>query len=324
MATPSFDLVDVTQTLRNRRRFIIIITVVAAVLGAALYLVKKKRYKAKADFIMANPLYADRNNLFRANEMRFVDYFGGDDDVDRILIVAESDTVRNMVAQKLNLAEAYRLDMTKAEDRDRMKGTFKKFYNIDRTEYKTCEVYYTDTDPKRAAAVVNESITVMEQVFRGYYIGMRQKIHSAISAKVTGMDSTIVALTDTLAIIRDKHQLYDIISPARENLVTSTVKGSGGAGFGKAVEQIQNIEAIKDKLVVDRANYISLLNEFSTNNNANDLPLITVITPATAPVDPSGPGILLTVLACAFIGAFFSAVYILISSYYKMLITVQR
>src|SRR5690606_24892198 len=162
MATPSFDLVDVTQTLRNRRRFIITITVIAAVLGAALYFVRKKKYEAQADFIMSNPLYADRNNLFRANEMRFVDYFGGDDDVDRILVVAESDTVRNLVAQRLNLAEAYKLDMSKADDRDKLKGIFKKYYKIDRTEYKTCQVFYTDTDPERAAAVVNESINAME------------------------------------------------------------------------------------------------------------------------------------------------------------------
>jgi len=38
----------------------------------------------------------------------------------------------------------------------------------------------------------------------------------------------------------------------------------GGKGYGKAIEEIQNIESIKDQLVSERgAFYTSLLNEYS-------------------------------------------------------------
>lgn len=324
MSTPRFDLVDITHTLRNRGRFILIITVIAAVLGFALSLVRKKKYQSQADIIMTNPLYTDRNNLFRANEMRFVDYFGGDDDADRVLVIAESDTVREMVAKKLNLADAYKLDMSKAEDRDKLKGIFKKNFKVDRTEYKTCQMFYTDTDPQRSAAVLNEAIVAMEEIFRSYYVHMRGKVSGAIKNKVTEMDSSIVALTDTLAVLRDKYKMYDIVSPGRQNLVLGSIKSSGAAGFGKGVEEIQNVEAIKDQLVADRAKYFSLLNEFSTGNSASDLRLIQVITAARPPVDPKGPGLAMTVLACMLLGFFFSALYVLITTYYRLLIAVQR
>jgi uncharacterized protein involved in exopolysaccharide biosynthesis len=324
MNTPRFDLVDITHTLRNRGRFILTMTVIAAVLGLLFSLVRKKKYESQADIIMTNPLYTDRNNLFRANEMRFVDYFGGDDDADRVLVIAESDTVREMVAKKLNLADAYKLDMSKAEDRDKLKGIFKKNFKVDRTEYKTCQMFFTDTDPQRSAAVLNESIIAIEEIFRSYYVHMRGKVSTSIQAKVTEMDSTILSLTDTLSVLRDKYKIYDIVSPGRQNVMLGSIKSSGAADFGRGVEEIQNIESIKDQLVADRAKYFSLLNEFSTGNSASDLRLIQVITAARPAVDPKGPGLLITTLACMLLGFFFSALYILIVTYYRLLVAVQR
>jgi len=323
MSTPRFDLVDVTQTLQKKRRFILAVAIITALLGIAVFFIKKKKYEGRVDFIMTNPLYTDRNNIFRAEEMRFVDYFGGDDDIDRIIVVAESDTVRNMIAGKLNLWDAYKLNPSKPEDQQTMKDIFKKNYKINSSEYKTCEVFYVDTDPKRAADVANTSVDAMEQVFRGYYINMRQRVYASLTDKMNDIDSTIHQLTDSLAILRNEYGVYDIMSPSRKNLVMNGVK-PGRGNMGMAVEQIQNIESIKDQLVTDRAKYVSLLNEFSTGNKTNDMSFVQVITAARPPVDPKGLGVVLTAIACGLLGLFFAALYTLVTVYYRLVISVER
>ena len=324
MSTPRFDLVDVTQTLRNRRKILVIVTVVAAILGGLLFFVRKKKYKAEANFIIANPLYADRTNIFRTTDMNFVDYFGGDDDIDRIIAVATSDTVRNTVADKLNLWDAYKLKKDDPEDRDKMRGIFKKNYKIKRTEFTTAKVTYIDKDPERVAQVVNISMEIMEEVFRSYYISMKNNVGFSIQRKITELDSSIAALTDTLGHLRDKYKIYDIVNPARANLMTAQVRPTGGAGFGMALEKLQNIEAVKDQLVKDKASSMSVLNEFQTGADMESMEYIHVITPGRAPVDPTGLGLILTVLAMGLLGFFFCSVYVLISTYYKVLIAVER
>lgn len=326
MSTPRFDLVDITKTLRDKRRLLLIVTLVAAIIGGVFYLVGKKRYKAQADFIAANPLYADRNNLFRMSDMAFIDYFGGDDDIDRILVIAESDTVRHMLARKLHLDEAYKLDLNKPEDRDKLKWIFKKYYKVERTEYKTGKVMFTDTDPERAAAVVNESVSMMEEMFRGYYLYMKGEVAKSIESKISEMDSSIMVLTDTLATLRDKYKIYDLMSPGRENLIVGGNKSGGGAGYGMAMETIQNIEATKDQLVEDRARNLSVLNEFltGTTDTKDGLKYLNLVSPATAPVDPAGLGLILTVVACALLGFFFCSIYILLVTYYRLLINAER
>ncbi len=177
MSTPRFDLVDVTQTLRNRRRLILIVAVVAAVLGGVFKFIGKKEYKAEASFLMANPLYTDKNNLFQGKQVTFVDYFAGDDDVDRLMSLVESDTVKYVVSRKLGLAEAYGLDMSKPRDAEKLRDIFKDNYKVTRNEYNSCVLAYTDTDPVRtAAAVVNECVKTIEEIFRSYYVAQRKKV----------------------------------------------------------------------------------------------------------------------------------------------------
>ena len=128
--------------------------------------------------------------------------------------------------------------------------------------------------------------------------------------------------TDSLASMRDRNNIYGLISPSRKNTMTSDVKG-GGKGFGRAIEEVQNIESIKDQLVIDRARYISLINEHTaTTNSAMDY--LKVTTTAVPPSGPMGPP-LLTILGSAMaIGLFFSVLFVLIMAYYRVLMSTPR
>src|ERR1700730_18258889 len=108
MAAPTFDLIDTIRTIQKRKRFIIIITVLAIALGGLFILINKKKYKAEARFLVNNPLYGDRHTLFRSLETRYVDYFGGDDDLDRITALGNSDTVRDRIIRNCDFDKIYK------------------------------------------------------------------------------------------------------------------------------------------------------------------------------------------------------------------------
>lgn len=323
MSTPRFDIVDVTQTLRNNRKTILIVSVITAVLGATFYLLSQREYKAIGGFIMTNPLYTDRNNLFQESGIQFVDYFAGDDDVDRLMSLVESDTIKYVVADKLNLWAHYKLDASKPKDVKKLLDTYKDNYKVIRSEYNACEVSYIDTEPATAAEVVNTTMKTIESLFRGYYVGQRAKMIVSLEGKIGEMDSSIAAMTDTLASLRDRYKIYDIINPARQNLIASTTHG-GGAGYGLAMEQVQNISSLKDQLVSDRARYTSRLNEYKTTSKTDNIPLLHITTTARPPVKPKPPGLILTILSSGLIGLFFSSIYLLIRTYYRSLIAMER
>lgn len=323
MSNPRFDLVDIMQSLRSHKRTIITVSLVTAILGGLVFLVSKRKYRASGSFMMTNPLYTDRNNLFQVNNIQFVDYFAGDDDVDKIMALIESDTIKYSVAQKLGLYERYKLDANKPKEARKMLDIFKDNFKAVRSEYNGCDISYDDPDPVLAADVVNESMKTIEEVFRSYYVGQRRKLTSSLQAKIGELDSTINVMTDTLAKLRDQYKIYDLINPTRKNLVSSTVHGSG-ANLGWAIEQIQNVESLKDQAVADRARYTSVINEYTATSKADDDKLMHVMTKARIPGKPKQPGLTLTVLSCGLIGLLFSSLFLLMRQYYRSLIAVQR
>jgi uncharacterized protein involved in exopolysaccharide biosynthesis len=308
MSNPRFDLVDIIQTLRKHGKLLLIAVIASAMLGGLFYVFGKKNYKAEADFIISNPLYADRNNLFRNRDTRFVDYFGGDDDLDRVLVIASSDTLRNTVAEQLNLWDAYKLDRTKPADRLKMKEIFKDKYKMERTEYTTGKVYFEDTDPVRAAAVANLSIEVSENIFRSYYIKMKNNVANSVRERIDEIDSKLAELTlEQVELLKNRTN----ISGTDAYLVQETKQNE--------------IAVLKEQLIKDKANNVSILNELLTGVDSNDQNrYVQVITPATPPEKPAGIGMVLTVIGAAFFGFFFVAIYLLIITYYRLLINVER
>jgi len=318
----SFDLVDIIRTIQKQKRFIIIITIAGMALAGGAMMLKKKKYKAEARFLVNNPLYGDRSTLFRSIDTRYVDYFGGDDDVDKIMALAGSDTVRNRIIRNCQFQVVYKKDINTPKGYEELMSIFKKNFNIKRTEYKDVEVSYVDYDAQTAANVTNMSVKVLEETYREYYTNIKHGIYKSINDQVIKLDSSIASLTDTLAHMRDMYGIYSIISPARQNVITSDIKG-GGRGYGRAIEEIQNIESIKDQLVADRAHYISALNEFyATTNSAMDF--LKVITRALPPINPAGLSMSVTLFAAGLLSFFFSTLYVLLMAYFRKINAIQR
>jgi len=323
MSTPRFDLVEIIRIIERRKRFVMSVTLIALILGLVFHLVRKKKYEAKAAFFVSNPIYSDRSNIFAGADSRYTDYFGDEDDIDRVIALSESDTITSQIIHNSGYDQAHKLNLDNASERNTLKQRFSKNLDIKRTEYKLMELYFTDADPNLAASVANEAVKDIELGYRNFYNSRKAGVYSSIDNKLKELDSSITAMTDTLAALREQSGIYDIISPNRQNLVNSSIRGNG-KDAGKYIELIQNYEAVKDMLVTDRAKYVSLLNQYSTGVKANEMSLFHSITIARPPVDPAGPNLFIILAASLFLGLGFSILYVLLTTYYREVVTVKK
>ena len=126
MSTTRFDLVDIIRIVERRKRFIIIVTLAALVLGLVFHLFRAKQYEAKAAFFVSNPIYSDRSNIFAGADSRYTDYFGDEDDIDRVIALSESDTITTQIIRNSGFDKANKLDLNNPDERNRLKQLFKK------------------------------------------------------------------------------------------------------------------------------------------------------------------------------------------------------
>lgn len=314
-----FDLVDIAKTFQKRQKTILIIALLAGFGAAAAWLIGARKYKSSSSVLVANPLYSDRNNIFRNDKVMFVEYFGREDDIDKVMAVAKSDKTQSIIVNYMQLAKSYNLDTSKEADRIKLMSRFKKSFDVKRTEYQNMEISYVDPDPKLSADVVNNAVRLIDKIYTGYYDDLRLNAKRTIQGRLAYTDSMITTLTDSLAILRDKYKIYDIISPSRQGLITGNLSHSGGAGYGRAIEELQNIEAIKDQMVSDRARFFSLINEFSAGNSVESQPQIQVISPAYVPDKAEGLGLIMTIIVSFLVAAFFATMWFFLVAYYKAL-----
>ncbi len=315
-----FDLIDIVQTLRRHARMLLLFTLLAAAAGALAFFLSPRKYKASAEVFVTNPQYADRNRLFAGDQTYYIDYFADENTNDRALVIAKSDNARSQIVYRNKLNEVYGLDTSKRSDEAALGKRFKAAYEAKRTEYGSLLISFTDKDPKRAADVANDAVTVIEDIFHGYFSGMRQHIVASLQEKIKNADSTIAVLTDSLASMRSRTGIYEVLSPNRAGSGTGSIRSTDG----RAIEEIQNVESLKDQYVSDRARYTSLVGEFSIGIRAGDLPILQVMSPAYVPDTPTGLGGTLTILACAIGGFVFAVLWVLLSTYFRKLSAARR
>ncbi len=316
MASSTFNLVDIKESIRNHFGTIITFTIASAVLGTLVYLLTPKKYEAKTDFIVRNPLYNDRNFIYNY-DTKFLDYFGNEDDANRIIMFAGSDIVQKQVIRNMDLAKAYKYDTLIPKQLLQLERRFDKNLTLMRGENKDISLTFLDTDPQRAANVANECVVVLEKTYEDFYSDMRKVVYTTIMNKVSEEDSIINSLTDTLAKLREKYGIYDIISPTRHNMMTGNMRENSHKNYGLGIELVQNIESLKDEMVADRAVKTTLANQYTSSyassKNKLAMPIIKVVTVAKPPVNPKGLGGMVTLIVCGFLGFFFSTIFILIS-----------
>lgn len=325
MNTPTFDLVEIVKVIQRNAKVILGITFITAMVGAIAYKMKDKEYKANAEVYMLNPLYGDRNHILRRStgDMRFVDYFGTEGDVDKVMTMIESKDVEDSVITLCGLYGAYELDYGNPKHRAAMSARYRQSFESKRTENASIMCSFTDIDAKRSAKVLDAIVKVTDSKFRNYLSVVKNNAKDRANKKIQSLDAQINLYTDSLVTLRQQYQIYDIISPTRQNLLVNSISGAGKTNPAEGVEMIQNIESIKDQLVISRAELMATANELNTTNEDELAVLHYVSTPST-PNKPSGLGFVLTTLACAIAAFFFSVLLFSFTSYLKALANTNR
>ncbi|HNF72980.1 MAG TPA: hypothetical protein PLP34_11215, partial [Chitinophagaceae bacterium] len=248
------------------------------------FFLQKNVYKAYGSFFPSSAVMSGRINLFRETQQEWIDFFGGENEVDRAYVVGNSAAVISYLIDKFDFPAHYQIDVK--SDPNGSKKVYKRFvknFSLSRSGYKHLEVNFTDEDHDLAYRVVNEAMNRTEDLLRELYRNINLQLALSLEKRTDSISTQLNLYTDSLVHMRVRYGIYDLLSPGRSNLIQASAKGSGEQ-YASGLEQIQNIEEIKDRLTIDRAKYISLANEFKTAG-FKGFPMIHVVQWAT----PNGP-----------------------------------
>lgn len=309
MSDVSFDLIGIFRAIFRKKTFIICVTLAAMVISIIFCALQEKRYTSKTSFIVKNPLLIDRNYVFRNTSYEHRDFFAIPDDVDHVQTIAKNDGVIWHLIEKFDLAKAYGME---ADDRlvKKVRGNFKAVME----DTKNIELFCTDKDPKRAAAMATEARNYLEHTFINYFLATNKDITDALKEKSAGLKDSVAKLDQEIATLRAAGNSYNQLLPSRGNTIVAA--NAGSAQSAGALEQLQEITVQKDRMLADLASYRSLINEYEVMANKN-IHIFYVVGDAFVPSVASHPKTLIIVGASTLAALFFACILVLFTAFYS-------
>ncbi len=261
-------LVDVLKVVYRWRKPIIIVCGLAAIGSIIISLMMPNYYKSTTVIYPTNPSLSSPSQIFGTTEE--VNYFGEDEDVNRILTIANSTDVVGFLIKKFNLMEHYDIDSTDAKADFKTQKQFKKLYEVVKDKYDNIQISVEDTDKDLATKIVNQARGKVDDINKKLILVNQEKLLKAYEENVKSLEKNLSKVSDSLTILRKKYGIYDIesqsellakiVSRAETNLVRDEAKLQAllSSGNGRA-----------DSLAMLRARIAGFKKELSSLTDAN-------------------------------------------------------
>ena len=288
---PERPLLYILPLLWKNKKTILVTTILAGILTALVMLLKPNYYKSSALFYpVNNALLSPSVNLREHSQ----GYYGNDKDVDRLLSIASSIGLQTHIIDQFDLATYYKLPFDTDRNKSHVYKTFKKVYNVHKTEYDAIYVSAEDTDPAMAQKIVNAIVSYINDNASLIVKSSQSAIHASIQNDLKVKIARAASLMDSIKRIRKRYRIYDTNAQA-EALATLEIKNPNGIGVKSMISDYnQGIDDVRKlQIVLEEMDKSIVFQEIELDKVSTSLSTkskgIHIIEEAIFPLDKSKP-----------------------------------
>lgn len=238
-------LLDTLAVVYKKRRNILVVSFLAAVIVALLSLMLPNYYQASTLFYAASPDLAQPLNT---NEKQYI--YGSDDDLDRLLSIAQSNEIHAFLIDSFDLYTHYEIDADDPKARHKLLQKLYKLYQTTKTKYDAINLSVEDTNPEIAASMANASREkinkIAQELINKSHLGVINSLKNSIAKK----ENNYAILTDSLFAVRNKFNIFNTASQG-EAFGLSIVELEGKVqNFAAQVDYLKRNEGPVDSIKV--------------------------------------------------------------------------
>jgi capsular polysaccharide biosynthesis protein len=208
-----YGLTGILKVAIKWKNQIIAFVTIATVATAIITLMIPNYYESKSIFYPTNPALTDRQMLFSDKIDQYFDYFGGKNDVNRMLAIAYSAEVTDFLINHYDLARHYKIDTTHKLWRWKARKKLMKNYTAIKNELSAIEITIQDEDPELAAEMTNKIVEMIDKLNKSLIMKNKQKILDIYKTKLDEKTKETQLFADSLARMRVRYKIEELESP---------------------------------------------------------------------------------------------------------------
>jgi tyrosine-protein kinase Etk/Wzc len=214
------NLIGVLVTLFRYKRPIMWATLATA-LGTVLisFLLLDNYYKSSTIFY---PLSSD---VFKPEQMfgssqKDMEYYGREEDVDRLLTIAQSGELYEFLIKKYDLYSHYKIDTANEQAAFKVREALEGLYNVKKTKYNAIEISVEDKDRRLAADMSNAARDKVDEIAQRLVREIQANLLRAYETSFIQKDKILHDIGDSLTLMR---QNYGVIDPEKQTEAVTKV-----------------------------------------------------------------------------------------------------
>lgn len=294
------------------RRQIVAFVILTMIVVSVIMLLLPNYYKATALFYPVNESL--QSPIVEISDRRS-SLYGNDNDVDRLLSIAQSRELKGSLTKDLDLFAHYELSQDEPKDLIKLNKKIQKHYQVLKTEFDAIEVSYEDEDPAKAAVFTNTAVENIDKKAVSLANESRSILLNSLEVELNNKQNTLIKLTNEIKAIKEKYNIYDTEYQA-EAFASLEVKSPNDKSLQKrisnytaGVSELKQLEIQQNelsKILVYENNELSKLKA----NAEKKSKALHIIEQAITPIEKSRPKRSLYVLASGILAFLFSCLSI--------------
>ena len=249
------NLLGVIRTLFKWKKQIFYTCLIAGVGSIIIALLLPVYYKATTVFLAASPDQAKPELLFGQGMLKG-EYYGNENDIDRVLTIASSNELINYLVDTFNLYEHYGINPDGPRASYWVKKNFFSLYEIKKTKRDAIQLTIEDKDPELSAQIANATREKINEFLQQIIKGSQLKQLNTYEADISAKERLISQLGDSLNLLRSRYGIFNVQSQtetlisqldmAEANLVRNNARLEG-------LKDIKNLSGIADTIKLSQA-----------------------------------------------------------------------
>ena len=218
------NLLGIIKSIFRWKKHILILCLLAGIGAVVISLLLPNYYKATTVFYAASEDVIKPDPVGNALKERA--YYGRDEDIDKILTIAQSSELKSYLVNQFNLFDHYEIDSTAEKAKFKIVEKLDGLYDIIKTKYEAIELSIEDKDPALAGKMANAARDKINELSKKLTKEAQRKQLLDKGKTLKTKEEEINAINDSLTILKQRYGIYNVISQS-ESLSKQLSKTEG-------------------------------------------------------------------------------------------------
>lgn len=204
------NLLGVLKSIFRWKKQILWLCIIAAIGSVIISLLLPNYYKASTIFYAASEDVSKPDPVGNALKERA--YFGQEDDMDKLMTIAQSNELTNHLIEKFNLYQHYEIDSTGKKAQFKIREHLNALFEVKKTKYEAIELSIEDKDPSFAAQMTNAAREKINLIAKKLTKDTQAKQLKNKQSSLLEKQNYLNAMGDSLQALSNRYGIYNVLA----------------------------------------------------------------------------------------------------------------